>query len=107
MLRALNALDTLEGFLPDPGISPIAVTSMLQDATRKHASKPPPHSIDRSPHCETLHMQSLCAMGHFDGNQAGACSYDQAFQLARRLHLPQPVLTELYRRSLFNILARN
>jgi transcriptional regulator with XRE-family HTH domain len=40
LLRALNALDTLEGFLPDPGISPIAMTSMLQDAPRKYASKP-------------------------------------------------------------------
>ncbi len=40
MLRALNALDTLESFLPDPGISPIAMTSMLQDAPRKYASKP-------------------------------------------------------------------
>ncbi len=63
--------------------------------------------FDRGPHGEKLHMQSLCAMGHFDFNQAGAYSYEQAFQLARRLHLPQPDLTELYRRSLFNILARN
>ena len=40
LLRALHALDTLESFLPDPGISPIAMTSMLQDAPRKYASKP-------------------------------------------------------------------
>lgn len=40
LLRALNALDTLENFLPDPGISPIAMTSMLQDAPRKYSSKP-------------------------------------------------------------------
>lgn len=40
MLRAMNALDTLENFLPDPGISPMAMTSMLQDAPRKYASKP-------------------------------------------------------------------
>jgi transcriptional regulator with XRE-family HTH domain len=40
LLRALNALDTLENFLPDPGISPMAMTSMLQDAPRKYASKP-------------------------------------------------------------------
>jgi transcriptional regulator with XRE-family HTH domain len=40
MLRALNALDTLESFLPDPGISPIAMTSMLRDEPRKYASKP-------------------------------------------------------------------
>jgi transcriptional regulator with XRE-family HTH domain len=40
MLRAMNALDTLENFLPDPGISPMAMTSMLQDAPRKYSSKP-------------------------------------------------------------------
>lgn len=40
MLRAMNALATLENFLPDPGISPIAMTTMLQDAPRKYASKP-------------------------------------------------------------------
>jgi transcriptional regulator with XRE-family HTH domain len=40
LLRALNALDTLESFLPDPGISPIALTSMLQDTPRKYSSKP-------------------------------------------------------------------
>ena len=41
LLRALQALDTLENFLPDPGISPIAMTSMVQDAPRKYASEPP------------------------------------------------------------------
>lgn len=40
LLRAMNSLDTLESFLPDPGISPIALTSMLQDAPRKYSSKP-------------------------------------------------------------------
>ena len=63
--------------------------------------------FDRGPDGGKFHMQSLCAMGHFDFNQAGAYSYEQAFQTARRLQLPQPDLTELYRRALFNILARN
>jgi serine/threonine-protein kinase HipA len=63
--------------------------------------------FDRGPNGEKFHMQSLCAMGHFDFNQAGAYSYEQAFQIARRLNLPQPDLTELYRRALFNILGRN
>ncbi|MGL4401590.1 MAG: type II toxin-antitoxin system HipA family toxin [Luteolibacter sp.] len=63
--------------------------------------------FDRGPAGEKFHMQSLCAMAHFDFNQAGAYSYEQTFQIARRLNLPQPDLTELYRRALFNILARN
>lgn len=40
LLRALQALDTLESFLPDPGISPIAMTSKVQETPRKYASSP-------------------------------------------------------------------
>ena len=63
--------------------------------------------FDRSPNGEKFHMQSLCAIGHFDFNLAGAYSYEQAFQIVRRLDLPQADLTELYRRALFNIITRN
>ena len=63
--------------------------------------------FDRGPHGEKFHLQSLCAIAHFDFNQAGAYSYDQAFQVARRLSLPQSDLTELFRRAAFNILSRN
>ena len=54
-----------------------------------------------------LHMQSLCAMAHYDFNQAGAYSYEQAFQVGRRLALSQQELEQLYRRAVFNIIARN
>lgn len=63
--------------------------------------------FDRGPGGEKFHLQTLCAMAHFDFNEAGAYSYEQAFQIARRLALPQPEITELYRRAVFNILARN
>lgn len=63
--------------------------------------------FDRSPEGDKFHMQSLCAIAHFDFNQAGAYSYEQAFQIARRLNLSQPDLGELYRRAVFNILSRN
>jgi transcriptional regulator with XRE-family HTH domain len=39
LLRALDSLDTLEGFLPDPGISPMAMIT-LKDDVKKYASKP-------------------------------------------------------------------
>ena len=61
--------------------------------------------FDRDP--GKIHIQSLCALGHFDFNRAGAYSYEQAFQLARRLSLPHGEFAELYRRAVFNILARN
>ena len=63
--------------------------------------------FDRGPMGEKFHLQSLCAIAHFDFNQAGAYSYEQAFQMARQLGLPQPDLTELFRRAVFNILSRN
>ena len=63
--------------------------------------------FDRGPTGEKFHCQSLCAIAHFDFNQAGAYSYEQAFQTGRRLGLAQPDLTEMLRRAAFNILARN
>jgi len=63
--------------------------------------------FDRLPDGGKLHMQSLCAMAHFDFNQAGAYSYEQAFQVARQLRLTHPDLAELYRRAVFNVMARN
>ena len=54
-----------------------------------------------------LHMQSLCALAHFDFNQAGAYSYEQALQVIQRLKLPMGSLEEQFRRMAFNIVARN
>jgi serine/threonine-protein kinase HipA len=63
--------------------------------------------FDRGTKGEKFHIQSLCAIAHFDFNQAGAYSYEQAFQVARQLGLPQPDLTEMFRRAVFNIVSRN
>ena len=63
--------------------------------------------FDRTPDGGKLHQQSLCGINHMDFNQAGAYSYEQAFQVARRLRLPNSDLVEMYRRAIFNIVARN
>ena len=63
--------------------------------------------FDRTPDGGKLHMQSLCAVGHFDYRAAGAYSYEQALQVARRLRLPYPDMEQLYRRAVFNVVARN
>ena len=52
-------------------------------------------------------MQSLCALAHFDFNQAGAYSYEQALLTIRQLNLPMAALEEQFRRMTFNIIARN
>ncbi len=56
---------------------------------------------------EKLHMQSLCAMKHFDFNYAGAYSYEQALQVILELGLGHDTLIELFRRMVFNVVARN
>lgn len=56
---------------------------------------------------EKLHMSSLCGVGHLDFNRAGAYGYEQAFAIMRKLRLPKDQATELYRRMLFNVIARN
>jgi serine/threonine-protein kinase HipA len=77
---------------------------LLEENNRAHFMT---RRFDRGPKGEKFHMQSLCASAHFDFNQAGAYSYEQAFQTARRLGLPQTDLAELFRRAVFNILSRN
>jgi serine/threonine-protein kinase HipA len=63
--------------------------------------------FDRPNGGEKLHMQSLCAMAHYDFNMAGAYSYEQALHVVRRLGLPMSVVEELFRRMVFNIVGRN
>ena len=40
LLRGLNSLHALENFLPDPGISPMAMITSPRGKSRKYASKP-------------------------------------------------------------------
>jgi serine/threonine-protein kinase HipA len=63
--------------------------------------------FDRTASGEKLHMQSLGALAHYDFNIAGAYSYEQAFQIIERLELGMASVEQLYRRALFNIMARN
>ena len=63
--------------------------------------------FDRLDGDNKLHMQSLAAMAHLDFNQAGAHSYEQAFNAMRRLDLPASSTAELFRRMVFNVVARN
>jgi serine/threonine-protein kinase HipA len=52
-------------------------------------------------------MQSLCALGHYDYNASGQYGYEQAFSMAQQLRLDHETTRELYRRMVFNVLARN
>jgi serine/threonine-protein kinase HipA len=63
--------------------------------------------FDRTDGGGKLHMQTLCALAHFDFRQPGAHSYEQALQVVRQLGLPMDSIEEVFRRMVFNILARN
>jgi serine/threonine-protein kinase HipA len=52
-------------------------------------------------------MQSLGALLHYDLNQAGAHSYEQAMMAIRRLGMGMPEIEQQFRRMTFNVVARN
>ena len=54
-----------------------------------------------------LHMQSLCALMHYDFNMAGAHSYEEALQAMKLLKLSREELEQQFRRAAFNLIARN
>lgn len=77
---------------------------LLEENGRRHFMT---RRFDRLAGGEKLHMQSLCALAHFDFNQAGAYAYEQAMLIIRQLGLPMAAVEEQFRRMVFNIVARN
>lgn len=63
--------------------------------------------FDRLDHEQKVHMQTLCGLAHFDYKVLHAYSYEQAFQVMRRLRLPYAQAEDMYRRMVFNVIARN
>jgi len=54
-----------------------------------------------------IHMQTLCGIAHYDFNDIGSTSYEQLFQIMRWLRLGVDEATQMFRRMVFNIVARN
>lgn len=63
--------------------------------------------FDRTPDNEKLHIQTFCALMHYDFNEIHTFAYEQLFQLMRVLRLPYPQAEQLYRRMVLNVIARN
>ena len=53
------------------------------------------------------HIQTFCAIQHYDFNEVRSYSYEQLFQTMRILRLPYPDAEQMYRRMVFNVIARN
>lgn len=54
-----------------------------------------------------IHVQSFCAIAHYDFNNITGYSYEQLFETMRSLLLPYNDAEQLYRRMVFNVVSRN
>jgi len=86
----------------DAGIS-MAPSELLIEGQRAHFMT---QRFDRIGN-KKIHMTSLCALDHADYKQAGNYSYEQLLSVARQLRLPRQDAIEIYRRMVFNVVARN
>ena len=75
---------------------------ILQDGKYAHFMT---KRFDRTSSGDKIHVQTLCAMAHFDRD--ASYSYEQAFQILRQLHLPERAMDQLFLRMVFNVAARN
>ncbi len=65
--------------------------------------------FDRKNGGEKIHMQTLCAIAHYDFNLPGAYSYELALDVTRKIvnFDLNIALEQLFRRAVFNIIGRN
>ncbi len=76
---------------------------ILEDGPRAHFLT---RRFDRKAN-HKIHVQTLCAIAHADYKRPGQFSYEELFQVARRLRLSRIEALEIYRRMVFNVVARN
>lgn len=62
---------------------------------------------DREGNKTRHHVQTWCATSHYDFNDMNSYSYEQLFQTMRSLRLDYPEAEQMYRRMVFNVIARN
>ena len=77
---------------------------LLEENGRAHFMS---QRFDRTEDGDKIHLQSLCALAHYDYRKAGAYGYEQAFMVMRQLRLPYADFEQQYRRMVFNVIARN
>lgn len=63
--------------------------------------------FDRLNGANKVHVQSFCALRHYDFNDISLYAYEDLFETMRLLVLPYPQAEQLYRRMAFNVIAKN
>jgi len=86
----------------DAGMT-MSYSELLMDGERAHFMT---RRFDRVGN-KKCHMISLCALDHADYKKPGTYSYEQLLAVARQLRLPRQDAIEIYRRMVFNVIARN
>ena len=79
-------------------------SKLLQENGRAHFMT---KRFDRDENYTKHHVQTFCALKHFDFNEVNSFSYEQLFQTMRELNLNYADAEQMYRRMVFNVLARN
>lgn len=87
----------------DAGID-MMESRLLEEHGRAHFMT---QRFDREGHDTKHHIQTFCAMRHFDYNHVDRYSYEELFQTMRMLGLSYPEARQMYRRMAFNVMARN
>lgn len=77
---------------------------LLDEGGRRHFMT---KRFDRTSNGGKLHMQTIGAIAHYDLNMPRANSYEQALAVARHLGLTVDEREQLFRRMVFNVIARN
>ena len=76
---------------------------LLNEGNRRHFIT---QRFDRKGN-QKLHVQTLNGIAHVDYKMGGSYSYEELFSLARELKLTQNDAIQLFKRMVFNIIARN
>ncbi len=82
----------------------IMESRLLEENDRAHFMT---KRFDRRNAIDKIHVQTFCALRHFDYNEVLYYSYEQLFETMRMLRLPYPQAEQMYRRMVFNVVSRN
>jgi len=77
---------------------------LLEENDRRHFLT---QRFDRTKDGKKIHLQSLCAIAHYDFNMAGYHSYEQCFLVMRQLGMSMLEIEQQFRRMVFIVVAKN
>ena len=75
---------------------------LLSDGEQSHFMT---RRFDRTAKGDKLHMQTLAGLAHLDRDQRH--SYEQIFEILRKMKFGMPEREQIYRRMVFNVVMRN